>query len=62
MCNLYPHPPLVLQCEVRDGKERCYFDDGFTREMCPEHVDSVFFSLAKGQWSCQPVRAHTSVA
>ena len=39
-----------------DGKERCYNEDEFTREMCPEYVDSVFLSLAAGQWSCQPVR------
>lgn len=43
------------QCELLNGREQCFFDDGYTpRELCPEHVDSVFLTLAKGQWSCQP--------
>ena len=46
---------VLAQCQVQDGREVCYADDGFTREKCPPHVNSVFLTLAAGQWSCQPV-------
>jgi hypothetical protein len=44
------------QCEVLDGKERCFHEDDFSMELCPPHVNAAFLTLAKGQWSCEPVR------
>lgn len=46
-----------LNCELLDGKERCFYEDGQGRELCPEHVTHEYLSNPKDQYLCQPAQA-----
>jgi hypothetical protein len=46
-----------LQCELLEGKERCFFEDAQGRELCPEHVTSDWLAFPKDQYLCQPEMA-----
>ena len=41
-----------LNCELLDGKERCFLEDEQGRELCPEHVTSDYLSSPDDQYLC----------
>jgi hypothetical protein len=42
----------MLQCELKDGVERCFSEDMEGRELCPENVNSVLLTTGAGQGLC----------
>jgi hypothetical protein len=41
-----------LNCELLDGKERCFLEDEQGRELCPDHVTSDYLSSPHDQYLC----------
>ena len=46
-----------LQCELKDGKEQCFFEDEQGRELCPAFVTHEWLAAPKDQWLCNPENA-----
>ena len=46
-----------LQCQMKDGKERCYVEDTQGRELCPEFVTHEWLSTNHNQWLCSDENA-----
>jgi hypothetical protein len=43
-----------LKCQLRDGKEQCYYEDSQGRELCPEYVTHEWLNAPPNQWLCAP--------
>lgn len=61
-CVLYvclhscPRARLPLQCEVKDGEERCFYEDTEGRDLCPPRISAVKLATGDGQYLCTVVR------
>ena len=48
-----------LQCEEKDGKPQCFYEDAQGRELCPSFVTPEWLSAPPHQWLCTPDMADT---
>jgi hypothetical protein len=47
-----------LQCELLDGKERCFYEDSQGRDLCPEYVTAEYLAFPQDQYVCGPDMAN----